>query len=64
MWQDPIVEEVRKVREGHAARYNFDLRRIYQELKKAEQQSASRKVTFAPKRIKPIKTESNPALSV
>lgn len=64
MWQDPIVEEVRKVREGHAARYNFDLRRIYQELKKAERQSAYRKVTFAPKRIKPIQTESKPALSV
>lgn len=63
MWQDPIVGEVRKVREAHAARYNFDLRAIYLELRRAEQKSRRRKVSFSPKRIKPIKTETKPALS-
>ena len=63
MWQDPIVEEVRKARDTHAARYNFDLKAIYLELKKAEQKSERRKVSFSPKRIKPIKTEAKPALS-
>ena len=24
-WKDPIVEEVRKVREEHAAKFNYDL---------------------------------------
>ena len=63
MWQDPIVGEVRKVRDTHAARYNFDLKAIYLDLKKAEQKSERRKVSFSPKRIKPIKTEDKPALS-
>jgi hypothetical protein len=52
MWQDPIVEEVRKVRDTHAARYNFDLRAIYLDLKKAEQKGERRKVSFSPKRIR------------
>ena len=25
MWEDPIVEEVRKIREEHAARFGYDL---------------------------------------
>lgn len=64
MWQDPIVGEVRQVRERHAARYNFDLKAIYLELKKAEQKSGHRKVSFAPKRIKSVKTPAKPTLSV
>jgi hypothetical protein len=58
MWQDPIVTEVRQVREAHAAQYNFDLRAIYLDLKKAEQKSEHQKVSFAPKRIGSLKTES------
>lgn len=51
MWQDPIVAEVRKIREAHAAEYNYDLRAIYAALKKAEEQSQRPKVSFSPKRI-------------
>jgi len=36
MKSDPIVAEVRKVREAHAMRHGNDLRRIYADLKKAE----------------------------
>lgn len=36
MKQDPIVAEVRKVREGHAQRHGNDLGRIYADMKKAE----------------------------
>jgi len=36
MKQDPIVAEVRKVREAHARRHGNDLRRIYADMKKAE----------------------------
>ncbi|HMQ52072.1 MAG TPA: hypothetical protein PKE64_03450 [Anaerolineae bacterium] len=64
MWQDPIVGEVRRLREAHAAQYNFDLKAIYLDLKKAEQQSEHRKVTFAPKRIKPDKSATKSAISV
>lgn len=63
MWQDPIVGEVRQIRETHAAQYNFDLRAIYLDLKKAEQKSEHRKVNFAPKRIKSVKTTTKPTIS-
>ena len=36
MKEDPIVAEVRRVREEHAALYNYDLRAIYAVLKKQE----------------------------
>lgn len=37
MIQDPIVAEVRKVREAHALRHGNDIRRIYADMKKAEE---------------------------
>ena len=36
MINDPIVEEVRRYRKEHAARYGNDLRRIVEALKKKE----------------------------
>ncbi len=47
---NPIVEEVRKVRQEHAARFGFDLERIYRDLKERERQSGRRYVTLEPKR--------------
>jgi len=64
MWQDPIVAEVRQAREAHAAQFNFDLRTIYLALKEQEEQNQREKVSFAPKRIPPVKTEVKPALVV
>ena len=36
MWRDPIVEEVRKVRQAYAARFHFDLWAMYDDLKARE----------------------------
>lgn len=36
---DPIVDEVRRVRDAHAARFNYDLDAIFQDIKEREQQS-------------------------
>jgi len=36
MLNDEIVEEVRAIREAHAEKFNFDLRAIYDDLKKSE----------------------------
>lgn len=33
MWEDPIVNEVRKVRQAHAARFKYDLQAVYADLK-------------------------------
>ena len=57
MWNDPIVEEVRKNREAYAAKFNFNLQAIYEDLKKAEQKSKRKKVSFKPK--KPMKVDWN-----
>jgi len=36
MLNDEIVDEVRAIREAHAAKFNFDLRAIFEDLKKSE----------------------------
>jgi len=35
---DPIVEEVRRVRDAHAARFNYDLRAIFLDIKNREKE--------------------------
>ena len=49
MWKDKIVEEVRKIRMGHAEKFEYDLDAIYRDLKKKEKRS-KRKVVSLPKR--------------
>lgn len=49
MWDDPIVEEVRKVREEHAASLDYDLKRIFQDLKERERRSGRKTVSMPPK---------------
>ncbi len=36
MWGDKVLEEVRAVREAHAARFGFDLQAIVEDLRKRE----------------------------
>ena len=55
MWKDEIVEEVRKNREAYAAKFNFDLQAMYEDLKKAERKSTRKQVSFKPK--KPVRVE-------
>jgi hypothetical protein len=53
MRPDPIVEEVRKVREAHSARFNHDISAICADLKKKEKESGHPLVSRRPKlRIK------------
>ncbi len=35
---DPIVDEVRKVRDAHAASFNYDLQAIFLDIKKREKE--------------------------
>ena len=51
MWNDSIVEEIRKVREEHAEKFNFNLDAIYQDLKKREKKSGRKIVSLAKKLI-------------
>jgi hypothetical protein len=36
---DPIVDEVRRIRDAHAARFNYDLDAIFQDIKEQERKS-------------------------
>jgi hypothetical protein len=48
MFKDLVVEEVGATRRKHAARFNFDLRKIAEDLRTKEQQSGRNVVTFPP----------------
>ena len=37
-WEDEIVEEVRKAREAYAAQFDYDLERMFKDLKNKEAQ--------------------------
>jgi hypothetical protein len=39
MWNDPIVEEVRRTREEYAARFNHDLEAIFRDLQDQQEQA-------------------------
>lgn len=49
MWTDTIVEETRKPRDEYAAKFNYDLDAIYEDLKEQEQHNKERLVSLPPK---------------
>jgi hypothetical protein len=49
MWNDPIVEQVRKVRDEHAKKFNYDLKAIVADLQK-QQKASKRKFVMLPPR--------------
>lgn len=54
MWRDPIVEEIRAIRDAYAKRFDYNLDAIFNDLKEEEAKSGKKFVTLPPKRIKPI----------
>jgi len=56
MWQDPIVEEVRRIRDEHAKKFNDDLHAICRDFRN-RQISSGHRVVSRPRRI-PAKTAS------
>ena len=50
MLKDPIVDEVRSVREGLAAKYGFDVKAILLAAKKRQSQSSRKVVSLVPKK--------------
>jgi hypothetical protein len=47
--KDPIVEEVRAIRDAHAASFKFDLHAICEDLRKKEKSCGHPVVSLAPK---------------
>lgn len=50
MWNDPIVEEVRNVRNEHAKKFNYDLNAIAADLKKQQKAGKRKFVTLPPRK--------------
>ncbi len=57
MFEDPIVEEIRRARHAHAAKFNNDLAAICEDLRRMERESDRTHVSFPPKRITPDSPE-------
>jgi hypothetical protein len=50
---DPIVDEVRRIRDAHAAMFNYDLDAIFQDIKEQEKKSGLKFVSYPPRRTEP-----------
>ena len=55
MSRDPIVDEIRAIRDEYARQFDYDLDAIFQDIKKQETESDRHFVTRPPKRIHPAK---------
>lgn len=55
--KDPIVEEIRQFRDEYAEKFNYDLDKIYEDIKKQERQdelSGIKFVSFPPKQARRV----------
>lgn len=51
-WKDEIVEEVRTARETYAAQFDHDLARMFEDLKKREEEDPAPRAQLKP--LKPV----------
>ena len=51
MWEDPIVAEVRRVREEYAARFNHDIKAICRDARQKDKESGDKVVTLPPRPV-------------
>ncbi len=50
--RDPIVEEVRAVRDAHAAQFDYDLDAIVLDLREQQKRSGREFISLPPRRVK------------
>jgi hypothetical protein len=56
MWKDPIIEEVRRLRDQYAAQLGYDINRIFQDIQKRQTLAGKKTVSFPPRpAIKTVK---------
>ena len=56
MQNDPVVEEVRKIRHAYAKQFGFDLRAMVADLRSKEKAHPARLVSFDPKPVRHLKS--------
>jgi len=54
MWTDPIVDELHKIRQVNAERFNYDLDALFEYLKRQEKKGKRKVVTLPIKRRPPM----------
>ena len=57
MSNDPIVEDIRRIRRAHAERFDNDLSAIVEDLRRLERESGREYVSFPPKLVQPEQRE-------
>lgn len=61
---DPIVDEVRQIREAHAARFNYDLDAIFQDIKEQERKSGLVFVQGVARQLEPNQAPQPPTATI
>lgn len=61
MIDDPIVEEVRRIRDEYAKQFDYDLDAICRDLQQRQQQPGKNIVSFPPKRPRTAKNTAEQA---
>jgi len=51
MFEDPIVEEIRRVRRAHAEQFDNDISAIAEDIRRLERESGREHVNFPPRRL-------------
>ena len=51
MKNDPIVDEIRRIRDAHAERFGYDLKAICADFRMKQKESGHQVVSFPPKRV-------------
>jgi hypothetical protein len=51
MWKDPIVEEVREIRDELAKKFDYDLNRIFEHMRQQQAEGGRKVVCLQPKPV-------------
>jgi len=60
---DPIVDEVRRIRDEYAAKFGYDLDAIFKDIKEQEKKSGLKFVSYPPRRPHEVDGKLPPATS-
>ncbi len=58
MSRDPIIDEVRAVRDAIAREFNYDIEHLAESLRREQQQSDRKVVRLSPRKLPPVKKAS------
>jgi len=56
MWHDPVVEEVRAIRDAYARQFNYDIDAICRDLREKELRREQKLVDPTPRRIETVQS--------